>query len=223
MEGGNGSKNSEGKATTSIVTFNVGGTRYQVSRSLLDQFPHSMLSKSASKQWQEDRESEIFIERNGVRFQYVLDYMRDGKVGLPVSQTKTSILAELEYFGIDVADKTVGDCSKTIAMRGITYAHLVTNQLQELRRELDEDIRGKNLASWVLKSILERRIDSLQGGNWSFRISIQDNEDIHTALGRRNARDEADAILNKVGLHIKRFKSSSTGSTLKLAQIPSIE
>jgi K+ channel tetramerisation domain. len=189
-------------AGSTIVTFNVGGTRYQVSRSLLDQFPNSMLSKSASEQWQKDPKSdEIFIERNGVRFQYVLDYMRDGKVDVPLSQTKASILAELDYFGIDVADKTVIDCSKTIATRGIACAHLVTSQLQELRRELDEDIAVKKLASWSLKSMLESSIDSLQGEHgWLFRIYSKDNYEVYTASRRQKTIDDADAILNKVGL-----------------------
>jgi hypothetical protein len=35
---------------TEIVTFNVGGTRYEVSRSLLDLHPNTMLAKSASEQ-----------------------------------------------------------------------------------------------------------------------------------------------------------------------------
>ena len=51
---------------TETVKFNVGGTIYEVSRSLLERYPGTMLAKSASKRWQEDSMSEIFIERDGV-------------------------------------------------------------------------------------------------------------------------------------------------------------
>jgi K+ channel tetramerisation domain. len=85
---------------TSTVLFNIGGHPYRVSKSLLDSQPNSMLTRIASKQWHID-ESEIFIDRNGSRFQYVLDYLRDGRVILPVSECKETIVSELEYYNID--------------------------------------------------------------------------------------------------------------------------
>ena len=36
--------------------FNVGGQKYEVSRSLLTLYPKTMLAKSASDQWQTDRQ-----------------------------------------------------------------------------------------------------------------------------------------------------------------------
>ena len=85
---------------TDIAKFNIGGHRYEVSRSLLLNHPDTMLAKSASDQWQEDPESEIFIERDGQRFRFVLDYLRDGKVGLPITETTDAFVAELEYYNI---------------------------------------------------------------------------------------------------------------------------
>jgi len=94
------------------VQFNVGGTLYTVSRSLLDsQHPNTMLARSASQQWQEDSEAEIFIERDGSIFRFVLNYMRDGRVVLPISESKESVLAELEYYGIEVDKCQVNDAS----------------------------------------------------------------------------------------------------------------
>lgn len=87
-------------------TLNVGGTRYDVSDSLLDEFQASMLRRITSDTWNhydisddgdEAKASldlntntnkdnkEIFIERDGGRFKFVLDYMRDGQVVLPIS------------------------------------------------------------------------------------------------------------------------------------------
>jgi BTB/POZ domain len=90
-------------AMTNTATFNVGGQVYQVSRSLLDQYPDTMLFQSASEIWKEDPEAEIFIPRNGSRFQYVLDYLRDGILSLPSSESEEDILLELEYYGVNFA------------------------------------------------------------------------------------------------------------------------
>jgi hypothetical protein len=92
----------------SRINFNVGGTKYEVSDSLLDRYPDSMLRKISSDTWQEgatDKSTEeIFIDRNGERFQYVLDYLRDSCVELPMSIPKGQLVADLDYFGIDYGD-----------------------------------------------------------------------------------------------------------------------
>ncbi|KAL3932492.1 MAG: hypothetical protein SGARI_003947, partial [Bacillariaceae sp.] len=87
-----------------VQKFDIGGTMYTVSRSLLEQHPNTMLCSYASKRWKNDEEEDtpLFIDRNGRRFEFVLDYMRDGKVTLPKYQgvvSKASLLADLEYFG----------------------------------------------------------------------------------------------------------------------------
>ena len=92
---------------TDIAKFNVGGQHYEVSRSLLQSHPDTMLAKSASDQWQEDPESEIFIERDGARFRFVMDYLRDGNVTLPITETKEAFVAELEYYNIAINVDTI--------------------------------------------------------------------------------------------------------------------
>jgi hypothetical protein len=62
------------------VKFNVGGQKFHVTRSLLALYPDTMIAKSASDQWNKDSKSEIFLERDGTLFQFVLSYLRDGKV-----------------------------------------------------------------------------------------------------------------------------------------------
>ena len=88
------------------VRFNVGGKLYQVSRTLLDQHPLTMLARSASKQWQTDPESEIFVERDGDRFAYVLDYLRDGRAFLPLVVSKEAFLTDLAYYGLEDVDES---------------------------------------------------------------------------------------------------------------------
>jgi hypothetical protein len=70
------------------VRFTIGGTQYEVAD-------------------ETDDESEIFIERDGERFRYVLDYMRDGSVQIPLSIPRGQLVMDLEYYGIDYADASI--------------------------------------------------------------------------------------------------------------------
>ena len=58
-------------------------------------------------QWQEDPESEIFIERDGERFKYCLDYLRDGRVMLPITMSKGAVMEDLKYYGVESVDEEV--------------------------------------------------------------------------------------------------------------------
>lgn len=96
------------KTMSPTVLFNVGGHQYRVSRSLLSSFPNSMLARaSSSDMWYKDEGSEIYIERNGQRFQYVLDYLRDSEVYLPMTECKQAFISELEYCNIDFDEDSI--------------------------------------------------------------------------------------------------------------------
>lgn len=95
-------------ASSKSLSVDVGGTLYRVSRSLLEQYPNTMLTRMASEAWQENPNDTLFIERDGRRFAYVLDFMRDAKVSIPAAVgggiTKASVLDELTYFGFENVD-----------------------------------------------------------------------------------------------------------------------
>lgn len=111
----------DGKKRTKTVKFNVGGTKYEVSRTLIEGYPDTMLERLVSDTWQTDPEKEIFIERDGLRFRYVLDYMRD-KRAFPLTVSVASVLLELEYFGfIDVPPGSIdGSCAVVEAAKTIS-------------------------------------------------------------------------------------------------------
>ncbi len=104
---------------TETITFNVGGHKYEVSKSLFElQYPYSMLAKSASDQWHEDPESEIFIELDGSLFAYaLLSLIRDQKVTLPLSVSKKAFLDELRYYGVEVGNKAQGVLHSTAVLK----------------------------------------------------------------------------------------------------------
>ena len=93
---------------STIVRFNIGGFHHEVSRSLLNRYPDSMLNIISSSQWQKNPDSEIFIERDGSRFKFCLDYLRDAKCNLPLTVSRDAVIEDLFYYGIIVPDdKTI--------------------------------------------------------------------------------------------------------------------
>lgn len=194
-------------ATCGTITFNISGTLYEISRSLLEQFPNSMLAKCASEQWQKDPpESQIFIERNGVRFQYVLDYMRDGRVDVPVSQTKQSILEELEYFGIDVEDECLVDNAKAFVETGFYQIRSIFGpSVEALEQCLDTEIRERKLALMVLQQLQQQpcmKVFRCASTGLFLDLFHQPNE-YNPNYFNPSIVDGANAILKKVGLRIR--------------------
>ena len=91
-----------------IVRLNVGGTRYDASRDTLMRYEGSMLASLVSGKWKEgDGDTEIFIDRSGRRFEYILDYLRSDRVYVPDLSYHAALLDEFEYFGIDVDESKV--------------------------------------------------------------------------------------------------------------------
>ena len=116
------------------ISFLVGGTTYDVPEALLDRFPQSKLAQLAaadkhgpsshrdirlqsaqdssgkyidpeiSRKATASNRDPISINRDGGRFTYILDYMRNGKVILPYKSsvvTKESLLTEFGFYGFD--------------------------------------------------------------------------------------------------------------------------
>ena len=75
-----------------------------------------MIARAASEMWNDYQKSNtnsnnntnnttpIFIDRNGERFAYVLDYMRDNKINLPITIPKAAMVDDLNYYGFDNID-----------------------------------------------------------------------------------------------------------------------
>lgn len=121
-----------------VVKFNVGGMRYDVAHSLLDAHPESMLARIASEEWEQDEQSEIFIERDGARFKYCLDVLRDGKVSLPPTVSKSAILEDLIYYGVDSCSVHYDETDIASANR-IFHKTIVTSKKDYLEKLIVED------------------------------------------------------------------------------------
>jgi len=87
------------------VSFNVGGHIHEVPRSLVETYPDTMLAALVKDAWQQNSNDDtpLFIDRDGARFGFVLDLMRDHQVHLPITVSKTALLVDLDYFGLEVS------------------------------------------------------------------------------------------------------------------------
>jgi len=137
------------------VKLNVGGTKYEVSRSLLNRFEHSMLGKLISERWNEKKvtsfpkqqqeendEEEIFIDRNGRRFEYVLNYMRDSTVELPLSIPRGQFIADLEYFALDYVDSEI-----TLSA---SSPHEVFHSFAKSTKKRSQNLQWMGVLQWML-------------------------------------------------------------------------
>ena len=76
-----------------------------------------MLARMISELWlgsDEAKDEPIFIERDGERFRYCLDYMRDGRVSVAITVSKDGILKDLEYYGFEGIDPAAIEVCGTI-------------------------------------------------------------------------------------------------------------
>ena len=105
-----------------------------------------MLANCASGQWLENPEEEIFIERDGAAFRYILNYMRDGSVFLPVTERKQSFIKELEYYGIEARNCDINDGKARLEHYSFELADSLRPELKNFRNQMEYEKDGLKLA-----------------------------------------------------------------------------
>ena len=98
-----------------VVELNVGGVFYSTSLTTLTKEPDSLLGQifsgkpsASSGQIVKDNKGKYFIDRDGVLFRYVLDYVRNGKLVLPENfHEKERLKQEAEYFKLGSMVKSI--------------------------------------------------------------------------------------------------------------------
>lgn len=87
-----------------VVPLNVGGSCYSTSLATLTKFKDSLIAeiftgKSEGDLLQKDESGNFFIDRDGVLFRFILDYLRTGVLNLPDNfQESTRLYDEARFF-----------------------------------------------------------------------------------------------------------------------------
>ena len=116
-------------AESSIVELNVGGVFYTTATETLTKNADSTLAemfssskgKEATATVVKDAKGKYFLDRDGVLFRYVLDYLRNGRLVLPENfHEKDRLKCEAVYYGLP-------DMVKNIEEGGSKSKHLSTS------------------------------------------------------------------------------------------------
>lgn len=180
------------------VNFDVGGKKYRVSKSQIDLHPNTMIAKLVSDQWHQDAENEIFIDRDGTLFQFVLNYLRDGKVYLPITVSKAALMEELRYFGFEDVDESSVDDNDSY--------HVMEKVFKEAYIEsIDGDC--SYVAAYLIEQYLKTGCHSTE-----FRGTICNDENGRKLFNRveripntQESLEKINEVLNKAGLTMQKF------------------
>lgn len=89
---------------TEVIELNVGGVFYTTSLKTLTQDPDSLLCQWFNGKKEvlgKDAKGKYFIDRDGVLFRYVLDYLRDQSINLPHAfRERDRLIREATHYGL---------------------------------------------------------------------------------------------------------------------------
>jgi len=215
------------------VRLNVGGHKYTISCSTIELYPNSMIARLVSKEWNNDEDTNndnvVFIDRDGHRFRYVLDYMRDQEINLPMTESLQAIKKELVYFGLWLGDNgednDVGASPKITVGTPVEAGKMMAAIGGNMREELDQlnqdivkfnkkieerecQIKAVNLARSLFERSIVQHESQLKSGD-SFLIEITQH-------------DELDCLYHSVKTVMEFFKEKLASYGLLLVLTPGI-
>ena len=130
-----------------VVELNVGGVYYTTALSTLTRESDSLLAtlfaKDADKQLHRDSKGRYFIDRDGVLFRYVLDFLRNRKIVLPENfHERERLRVEAEFYRLPEMVRQVNAVMKAGAV-GTAGSNLLLSKnasLADVTASLNNDI-----------------------------------------------------------------------------------
>lgn len=199
--------------------FNVQGEIFEVANTTLLRCQETMIGRLADQSWSTKSsggmDEAIFIDRDFRRFRYVLDYVRDRQVHLPMTESREAFQKELEYYGFDDIQEdaiVIG----TVAEAGRIMGAVAGNMHQELA-DIDVSIKGwqKQIQeATMLKTSLKvahalylrSHDDSLGKGNFTLKVNeTEDLEKIRAATDDNHGNYSCEILaetLKRYGLEL---------------------
>uniref|UniRef100_A0A7S1FYD7 Potassium channel tetramerisation-type BTB domain-containing protein n=1 Tax=Corethron hystrix TaxID=216773 RepID=A0A7S1FYD7_9STRA len=204
---------------TETVLFDVGGKKYKTARSLLNDHPETMLARMASQEWNPDAGKKLFIERDGERFRYVLDYLRDGKAILPIDVSKEALLIDMEFYGINVRENDITVQNTMESLRSLLG--VVVNTRSYFEKEiLESNERGLKCRNEMFES--HKRTEILKFAKFCFEDYVsRPNKYIADVVLKFNIKEHPVVcyqddellknLLSKIGLELSSSMHSNSG------------
>ena len=199
---------------SSIISINVGGTIYTTHRDTLsrkingkDHLLSVMFSNEDNFQFSRDRHGNIFIDRNGQTFTYILDYLRAGgdmtRFAMPFNDPylMEQLEAEVEYFNLDDWSTVLRGPRKSFKIEKKKHGKIKTlNTPNGLMSPIDDFVIEQN-KTLIQKSPFDDKEDE----------SIDDEDNTCSILMDENDDDENDGYDSEEddSIHVKQFDSSS--------------
>ncbi|CAG8563211.1 11986_t:CDS:2 [Gigaspora margarita] len=81
------------------VVFNVGGTKFQIQRSLVQSYPNSYLAALVNSALASE-DQEVFVDHNPLAFSVILDFLRYKRLMVPKNVAQEVVELQLREFGI---------------------------------------------------------------------------------------------------------------------------
>ncbi|XP_019634266.1 PREDICTED: potassium voltage-gated channel protein Shal-like [Branchiostoma belcheri] len=100
------------RAGTERLALNVGGTRFEIWRHLLERYPDTLLGSDEKDYFFDDGKREYFFDRDPDLFRYILSFYRTGRLHYPESESVSAYDEELHFFGIPNDADAIGPCCR---------------------------------------------------------------------------------------------------------------
>ena len=132
----------------SPVILNIGGVLYTTSINTLTNEKGSMLESMFSGRHQltaDERDGSFFIDRDGVPFRYILNYLRDPTHFVPPAdvELRREILREANYYSLTKLMEILNGGSEIVFLNGATSSILSNAPMKETLAKMFDSNKGK--------------------------------------------------------------------------------
>jgi hypothetical protein len=114
-----------------IIKLNVGGKRFQVSRFTLSEFPECLIQKLFTDSLSIDED--IFIDRDGTLFGYILEYLRTKNVFVKDRTLLMKLKMEADFFLLNELVGLIQNMLQNIPMHHGKFKNVMKNRVVEKR------------------------------------------------------------------------------------------
>jgi hypothetical protein len=151
-----------------IVNLDVGGVHYSVARSTIMKYEDTMLAKLVSEKWSpKSSEAPIFVDRDGERFKYILDFFRDGEIFVPNTVPIDSVRKDAVFFGLP-EDASIIVAKNTLSLKDL---NILWSTVKEMQEESKMQQLYDGAAFYAIEQLLKVETPNISGKDISVRMT----------------------------------------------------